>query len=121
MKKKYFALIIILFISLPALLSQGYENDPLEDGHIISQGGVSEVVYSAHNSVSIYKFYKEHEFAPWDTIIQILKYEHGGGYGNSPGMITADLDGDLLSEIVNVWIENDAVEPADFKSGNIPV
>ncbi|MEN8194480.1 MAG: T9SS type A sorting domain-containing protein [Bacteroidota bacterium] len=113
MKNIYFAFIISMFC-LSSAFSQSYENDPLEDGYIIHNGGGQEIINSYYNSVSVNKYYKETEIAPWDTLISVLQYSHARPTGLSD-MVTSDLDGDSLSEIVKVWIENDIVQIAVLK------
>ena len=107
-------ILIILILSVIPVIAQDYDNDPLEDGYIIHNGGGQEIISSTNGSVSLYKYYSEMEIAPWDTLIQILPYYHGYGEGFTD-MITADFDGDSLNEIVKVWIENDAVKIAMLK------
>ena len=107
-------LFLIMIISMNMLYAQSYENDPLEDGYIIHNGGGQEIINSTEKSVSILKYYKEMEIAPWDTVVSILRYDHSSSEG-IPDMVTSDLDGDSLSEIVNVWIENNAVQIAVLK------
>ena len=107
-------IIIILLLIVMPLIAQNYENDPLEDAYIIHNGGGEEIVSSTYSSVSIVKYFKEMEIAPWDTVVSVLRYEHGSSEG-FPDMVTSDLDGDSLNEIVKVWIENDAVQIAVLK------
>jgi hypothetical protein len=106
-------LIILLLFVIP-VISQDYDNDPLEDGYIIHNGGGQEILGSTTSSVSLYKYYSEMEIAPWDTVIQILNYNHGYGQGFTD-MATSDFDGDSLNEIVKVWIDNDAVQISALK------
>jgi len=107
-------IIIILLLIVMPVIAQNYENDPLEDGYIIHNGGGQEVVSSTYTSVSIFKYFKEMEMAPWDTVVSVLRYDHGASEG-LPDMVTTDLDGDSLNEIVKVWIENDGIEIAVLK------
>ena len=107
-------IIIILLLIIMPVIAQNYDNDPLEDGYIIHNGGGQEIVSSTNTSVSIFKYFKEMEMAPWDTVVSVLRYDHGVSEG-FPDMVTADLDGDSLNEIVKVWIENDGIEIAVLK------
>lgn len=105
---------MLLCLFTIGLHAQSYENDPLEDGYLIQDGQSQEIVNSDYNDVTIYKYYKEMHLAPWDTIIPVLKYEHSRSEGFHD-MITCDLDGDSLSDIVKVWIDNNAIEIAILK------
>ena len=106
--------LMILALIYTSLAAQSYENDPLEDGYIIHDGGSQEIVTSEDNKVSIFKYYKEMQLAPWDTVVPVLRYEHGRSDGIYD-LITSDLDGDSLNEIVKVWIKDDMVEIAVLK------
>jgi hypothetical protein len=109
MKKAYFALIISLLCLLPVFSqTYEYENDPLEDGYLIHDGLSQEIVTVDQWGVSIYKYYKEMHLAPWDTLIPVLSYGHEPVYGMQD-LITCDLDGDSLSEIINVMVFSDHV------------
>jgi len=109
---------IILLLFVIPVVPQNYDNDPLEDGYIIHNGGGQEIIGSTTSSVSLYKYYSEMEIAPWDTVIQILNYNHGYGQGFTD-MITADFDGDSLNEIVKVWIENDVIQTEENRKNAI--
>ncbi len=105
--------LLVCFLLIP-IRAQNYNKDPLEDGYIIQNGQSQEIVNSENNKVTIYKYYKEMQLAPWDTMVPVLKYEHGYVDGISD-MVIADLDGDSLSEIIKVWIKDDVVNIAILK------
>ena len=52
-------IIIILLLIIMPVIAQNYDNDPLEDGYIIHNGGGQEIVSSTYSSVSIVKYFKE--------------------------------------------------------------
>jgi hypothetical protein len=82
------------------------QDDPLNGSYIINNGGGQEIVTSTESSVSIHKYFKEMEIAPWDTVVSVLTFDHYDSYSDGiADMITSDLDGDELNEIIKVWIE----------------
>ncbi|MBN2708798.1 MAG: T9SS type A sorting domain-containing protein [Calditrichaceae bacterium] len=114
MKKNYFTMVLFSFIFTLPLPAQVYENDPLEDGYIIRNGGANEIITTDNFGVSVLKYYKEMELAPWDTVVSVLYY--GADWADGIyDMTTADVDGDSLDEIIKVWINNDQVEIAVLK------
>ena len=114
--KIYSATLFVLLFSLICFTTAFPQNDPLEDHHLIRNGGGQEIIYSSPDSVSILKYYKEMEISPWDTVVSVLGYNHNYDYNDGiTDMITSDLDGDSLNEIVNVWTEGNNVEIAVLK------
>ena len=119
--KKLIFLCIFVIISFRLTYSQGTEDDPLADSYIIHDGvgeeiAAIEMTYEEgidYVKISLYKYFKEMEYAPWDTVINVLSYlEAIPTYYSYSDMTIADLDSNGLNEIVAVWTKNTAVEIA---------
>ncbi len=113
--KKLFFLSLIFIVLFNLTFAQEPEEDPLAESYIIRGGGGEEIVKikggAEASYISIYKYFREMEFAPGDTMINMLSYLISpGGYGVIYDIAVNDLDADGLNEIVAVWTADGAVE-----------
>ncbi len=108
--KKLLFLILISQLSFGVIFAQEPEDHPLSKSSDIRTGAGEELVTMDGSGISIYKYFKEMEYAPNDTMLQMLSYPFSVNWGIVSDIAVSDLDGDGLNEIVAVRIENEIVD-----------